>query len=149
MIAYWNLPESAYRDVRERDQLRVMSEDENVRIVRSRRGSAWMLVARCSHNEGFIIPDGTYRVPGWRTIGWFPGDQYSIERLVSHLRAVDSADRRDRERRTTRQDAMALAAEGEKQLQKQSREALDEASGAATERFYQVGRYFGPREATV
>lgn len=149
MIPYWNLPESAYRDVRESDQMRVVAEDENVRIVRSRRGSAWMLVARCSHNEGYIIPDGTYQIPGWRTIGWFPGDQYSIERMVEHMKAVDAAARRDRERRSTREDAASLASEGDKQLKKESRDALDEAAGAATERFAKIGSYHGPREAYI
>lgn len=149
MIAYWNLPESAYRDVRERDQLRVMSEDENVRIVRNRRWDTWQLVRRCAPNDSYICLDGAYRIPGWWPFGTFRGDRYDVETMLRHMRQSDNWSRARQREESVRQFVEDGVTAADRQLEKQSREALDEASGAATERFYQVGRYFGPREATV
>ena len=149
MIAYWNLPESAYRDVRESDQLRVMAEDENVRIVRNRRWDTWQLVRRCAPNDSFVCLDGAYRIPGWWPFGTFRGDNYNIGAMIRHMKATDNWSRANDRRESVRKFVDKAAHAADEQLAEQRRDALDEAAGAATERFYQEGRYFGPREAPV
>lgn len=149
MIRFWNLPESAYRDVNEQDQLRVMSEDEDVRIVHNRRWGQWQLVRRCAPDHSFVCLDGSYRIPGWWTFGSFPGDRYNIGQMLRHMRQTDNWSRHEDRKESIRRFVEDAATAGDRQLEKQSADALEEANGAATERMMQIGKYYGPREARV
>lgn len=149
MVQLFNLPETATREVSDRDQERILAEDEFVRIVRNRRLDTWQLVRRCGQDISFICLDGCYRVPGWFTIASFGGERYNVDAMLRKMRSIDTWQYAPSRQESVRKASKELIARGERQQQEADRAALDEASGAATERLMQVGKYYGPRGEVI
>lgn len=147
MITFWNLPPTATREIRERDQERVMALDDRVRIVRNRARESWQLVRRCAPHQSYVCLDGTYRTPGWWPFGEWGGERYSIEQMIEHMRVTDSWARHANKKESIRKFVDDSVNSMDRQLEREKNEAMEQAAGSAADRFAQLGRYFGPREA--
>lgn len=149
MISFYNLPETATRDVAEADQRRIMAEDERVRIVYSRRWEQWQLVRRCGMLESYICLDGAYKIPGWFPIAVFEGERPNVPRMVEKMRSMDTWAHHANRKESIQRAMDDTLGDFDRRSKAESRAALDEAASSAEERFAQLGRYFGPREASV